>query len=281
MTRRVGQPAASVPSRPSIVLLGSFDVRLASGDAIAVPTKKAQALLAYLAVRPGLAHPRDKLATLLWGDTADAQARNSLRQALFLLRRALPDMDASGLVVQHDAVALHPGAADVDVVAFERLAAQGTPDALEQAVQLMRLYSRQGRRGMALQQYEVCVRLLQRELGVEPERKSQQLYEDILRQRRSLGPPSRSARRIESAGARRPCLELPVHDAPLIGRRQEIVEVTRVLHEAWQGRGVTVAVLGEAGIGKTRLVEEIAAEAGRRHGMVLLGRCHESERTRG
>src|SRR2546428_13490706 len=72
-----------------LVLLGGFHARQPSGDTLSLPTKKARALLAYLALRPGQSHPRDKLATLLWGDSADPQARTSLRQALAALRRAL------------------------------------------------------------------------------------------------------------------------------------------------------------------------------------------------
>ncbi len=51
--------------------------------------RKAQALLAYLALRPGQPHPRSKLAALLWGDAGEDEARNSLRQTLFGLRRAV------------------------------------------------------------------------------------------------------------------------------------------------------------------------------------------------
>jgi len=44
----------------------------------------------YLALRPGQAHGREALASLLWGDTDDAHARKSLRQAVYVLRKALP-----------------------------------------------------------------------------------------------------------------------------------------------------------------------------------------------
>jgi DNA-binding SARP family transcriptional activator len=65
-----------------VALLGGFEARLASGPQLRLPTKKAQALLAYLAMRPGHRHSRDKLASLLWGDKRDEQARDGLRHAL-------------------------------------------------------------------------------------------------------------------------------------------------------------------------------------------------------
>ena len=60
--------------RLNVTLLGGFEVRLGSGPAVVLARKKAQALLAYLVVEPGEAHPRDKLAALLWGDRSDQQA---------------------------------------------------------------------------------------------------------------------------------------------------------------------------------------------------------------
>ena len=76
--------------------------------------------------------PRDKLATLLWGDSPDGAARTSLRQAVFALRRALP---AGGIRAEGDGIALDPMAVEVDVAAFERRIAEGTPAALAAAVQ--------------------------------------------------------------------------------------------------------------------------------------------------
>ena len=51
----------------SMELLGGFEARLGSGAPVRLPTKKAQALLAYLALRRGRADRRDKLASLLGG----------------------------------------------------------------------------------------------------------------------------------------------------------------------------------------------------------------------
>ena len=73
-----------------LTLLGGFQARLASGGAVSLPSRKTQALLAYLGIRPGHAHPRDKLAALLWGESSDERARDGLRHALAALRRALP-----------------------------------------------------------------------------------------------------------------------------------------------------------------------------------------------
>ena len=60
-------------------LLGGFQARLESGSPLALPTKKAQALLGYLAIPLGQAHARDKLAALLWGEIRAESARASLR----------------------------------------------------------------------------------------------------------------------------------------------------------------------------------------------------------
>ena len=130
----VGVPLVGVDMTPlQLTLLGGFQARIGSGPALSLPTRKAQALLAYLALPAGRAHPRDKLATLLWGDSAEGPARNSLRQALFALRRVLP---AGGVRVEGDVIALDPAAVDVDVAAFERGVAEGTPAALAAAAQL-------------------------------------------------------------------------------------------------------------------------------------------------
>ena len=51
--------------------------------------RKAQALLAYLALAGPPTHPRSKLAALLWSDAEEEDARNNLRQVLFRTRRAL------------------------------------------------------------------------------------------------------------------------------------------------------------------------------------------------
>ena len=69
-----------------ITLFGGFEARLGSGETVSLAGRKAQALLAYLALPPGETHSRDKLVALLWSDRGEQQARGSLRQvSLFRL----------------------------------------------------------------------------------------------------------------------------------------------------------------------------------------------------
>ena len=112
--------------RLRLTLLGSFHARTETGAAVGLPTRKTEALLAYLALPLGRSHPREELARLLWGALPDAQARGNLRQALSRLRRAL----AGVLVLDGPDVALEPGLVDLDVARFERLIADGRPGAL-------------------------------------------------------------------------------------------------------------------------------------------------------
>ena len=88
-------------------LLGGFQVRDAADSEIAIPGTKVALLLAYLALRPGQEHSRDKLINLLWSDRAEAQARASLRQAIWALRRALGDTTPSPLVVTSVSLSLN------------------------------------------------------------------------------------------------------------------------------------------------------------------------------
>lgn len=121
-----------------LTLLGGFQARIDSGPALSLPTRKAQALLAYLALPPGRAHPRDKLAALLWGGIREESARASLRQALFSIRKALGEAEGHVLRQEAASLSLVPDAVEVDTAVFERLVGEGTREALEQASALYR-----------------------------------------------------------------------------------------------------------------------------------------------
>ena len=323
-----------------LTLFGTFEARLESGPAIIFPRKKAEALLAYLALRPGQMYARDTLAALLWGDASDERARHSLRQALVALRRGLPRAAVSCLVEEGDTVGVHPAAVDVDVAAFERFTTDGSPEALERAAALyrgallegisvnepsfedwlrtererlgemavealakllghhvradavepavkvglrllaldpaqepvhrtlMRLYAQQGRLGAALRQYETCVRVLERELGLEPDAETRRLYRELLQ------TPTRSA---PSASERRPTPSVSEPETALVGRATEMATLRERLAEAWKSRGAIGIIQGEAGIGKTRLIDALVHEASDENGHALVGRGYESE----
>ncbi len=119
-------------------LFGGFEVHRSAGPSIQFPTRKARALFALLARHPGRHRPREGLAAMLWPDSAEAESRSSLRQALKLLRRALPEHGTAAIVSEGDALVLPSGAAEVDVETFERLHAIGTAEALEHAAALYR-----------------------------------------------------------------------------------------------------------------------------------------------
>src|SRR5437899_12411253 len=121
-----------------LTLLGGFQARLDTGEALGLPTRKAQALLAYLALPPGQAHPRDKLAALLWGGIREESARASLRQALFAIRKALGADAVAVLRQEGDLVALNPVVVEVDVANFERAVVLETAESLARAADLYR-----------------------------------------------------------------------------------------------------------------------------------------------
>jgi len=118
---RIG--AGGSAARVELGLLGGFELRRAGGPVLALPTRKAEMLLAYLALPAGHAHSRDKLAALLWGDRQDAQARASLRNAIAALRAVL---GADAIRGERDMVELKPVHVSTDI---DRLAAAAAGEA--------------------------------------------------------------------------------------------------------------------------------------------------------
>jgi ATP/maltotriose-dependent transcriptional regulator MalT len=67
-------------------------------------------------------------------------------------------------------------------------------------------------------------------------------------------------------------------DEPLVGRADELASLQRELDELGHGRTGSVALLGEPGIGKTRLLRELTMHAEQRSYLVLAGSASELER---
>jgi DNA-binding SARP family transcriptional activator len=133
-------PRKAALVRLNIQIFGVFRLTAAShlrrGAEIVLPTSKAQALMSYLAMSPGRPHGRDKLMTLLWSDRGEAQARHSLRQTLFSIRRALSDAGVSALTTNRRTITLDADVVEVDVLRFEQLIAEGTSESLARAMAL-------------------------------------------------------------------------------------------------------------------------------------------------
>ncbi|MEA2392451.1 MAG: hypothetical protein QOJ82_342, partial [Solirubrobacteraceae bacterium] len=119
-----------------IRLLGELEVDV-DGAPLAPPSsRRAWALLGWLALHPG-PHPRGDVAARFWPDVLDASARASLRSAVWARRRPL---EAAGAADRLRATRDHVGlVADaelwVDRADFDALVAQGRA---EDAVALCR-----------------------------------------------------------------------------------------------------------------------------------------------
>jgi DNA-binding SARP family transcriptional activator len=117
-------------------LLGGFECRSAAGTPVIFPTRRVRALLAYLAANANRTQRRERLASLLWADRSEAEARVNLRKTLSRLREALPAAARDALITDASKIALRGDLVEVDVLHFERLAADGTPETLERAASL-------------------------------------------------------------------------------------------------------------------------------------------------
>src|SRR5262245_31050468 len=118
---------------PQFTLLGGFEVAGGVSSQAAL-SRKARAMLAYLALQSGHCQSREKLAALLWAGSGDLHARTNLRQVLSALRKAMPSTNGGRLLTDGDNVTLHLDDLALDVTQFERLAARTAPDDLEQAI---------------------------------------------------------------------------------------------------------------------------------------------------
>ncbi|MEU6181830.1 ATP-binding protein [Streptomyces coeruleorubidus] len=119
---------------------------------------------------------------------------------------------------------------------------------------LMRLYQASGDRARAVRAYHACATALERELGIEPSPETRALYESLVpgAPARAVGDSSvASAARGETSGT-----------SPFVGREVEKTRLTVLWNAVASGRAELVLVSGEAGVGKTRLVDEVSARLG-------------------
>jgi DNA-binding SARP family transcriptional activator/tetratricopeptide (TPR) repeat protein len=326
-----------------VVLLGEFRVCSEGSLLAGLRSPRTQALLGYLALHPGTPQPRQRVASLFWPDSTDAQARTNLRRELHTLRAGLPDPDAVLAVDQTGIWWRDDGACRIDVTAFTAAAdeadaalgagdAGGFAEAAKSAVALyggdflpalyddwvlaererlcrrcvdlldglidvvgrddlgsaatyarrrvelqpleevgyrtlVDLLGRTGDRAAALQAYHRCIAVLERELDVPPSPETVEVYE------RWFGAEPRT----DPGGAPAPARQR----SPFVGRGDEL----QALHTAWvdaaaarPGPARLVVIGGEAGIGKSRLADQLLATVRQAGGVVASARCFPGER---
>ena len=319
-----------------------------NGQTLEPDTRKATALLAYLAVTDRF-HTRDALAALLWPEMDDTHARAALRRTLSSLKAAVGD---GPLYISRDGLGLNRSEVWCDVTELESAVAHAAHHAHESADRcaecadrlaaavalyrdsflsgfslrdstefdawqlatteqlrrslttalawlvrahsaagdptraidyarrwladdplreeahrwLMHLYAATGARDAALRQYRDAVRILDEELGVGPLPETTALYEAI------------QEGHITPVAAPPPLPPEPTAAAapPLVGRSS----AWAALLAAYADVGATgrlVAVTGEAGIGKTRLVESFLAHTRAGGAVAVAATCYEGE----
>jgi DNA-binding SARP family transcriptional activator len=326
-----------------LYLLGPLTLQAGEKPLPVPSTRKAQSLLAYLAMRRGQPQLRDHLADTFWPDAPAPRARRNLNTALWQIRRILPSGDHL-IAGANDVRFSAESACWIDAAEFDRLCRAPPAEAddaetvarLRRAVSLyqgeflaglydewvlaeryrletllldalthlgraslrlgehaealhyaerllahdplredvhrlvIELYLALGDRVAAARQCNRCRTLLRSELGVDPSPETMALCRPLFV----------SAQMSEESPApdalhRRPELETP----PLVGRDGELEQLLAFWKAACSGQGRAVLISGEAGVGKTRLVAELAQSAGWRDGVALWGRCYEHQRS--
>jgi DNA-binding SARP family transcriptional activator len=202
--------------------------------------------------------------------------RASLEQAAGLYRGDLLP-DCTGEWIEADRERLRQRAREVLtrlVDVLERDRAFG--EAIEHAQQLLRLdpldepawcalmrcHARRGERPTALHLYQQCAALLKKELGIQPSAATRMTYREILD--------------LDDAAPVVPALpRTAVY--PLVGRHAEWHALLGAWRNAEAGRPRLALIRGEAGIGKTRLAEELVDWCRLKSISAVTARCYAGE----
>lgn len=318
----------------SLSMLGIFQVTQDEKKVEGFEYNKVKGLLAYLAVESDRPHHREVLAEIFWPDRPVQATRNSLRQALSILRNAINDREAEvpfllisretvqfnreskhwldvqvflesinqcrevlrrGPDVENNCIhwlkqatrlyrgdfldqfllndcdqftewralrrdeyrrqalealdmlaAFHEKSGELDEsrrYAFRQL--ELDPLREEAHRRIMRINVQKGNRSDALAQFESCKRLLQQELGVEPEEETRALVKKIMDMDRESGEGFESP--VDTSSLPH---NLPYESDKVIGREEDVARLVKTVLESPDQH---VLVRGPLGIGKTSI----------------------------
>jgi DNA-binding SARP family transcriptional activator len=281
-------------------LLGRFEVAVDARwlAASAWEHRRAEDLVKLLALSPGHRLTRDEVVEALWPHLGAKAGVANLHKAAYYTRKALGWSEA--IVVRHGVVALAPedrvetdverlatgGGWDDDVPELlpedryeewtfphrDRLAGMRTaalrrqgrwadllridPADEEVTRALMRERAAVGDRAGAVRQFRRLREALA-QIGLTPSEESLSLYRDLTR-----GATVHAPRRAR---------------APMVGRDRELAVARRALDAAGRGGGGALLIVGDAGMGKTRLVDAVLEDAQARGWHTLRGAGREEE----
>jgi predicted ATPase/DNA-binding SARP family transcriptional activator len=134
----------------------------------------------------------------------------------------------------------------------------------ETYLRLLRLHALAGDRARGLRVYHTCVTTLQKELGVEPMPAIRKAYERLLKM--EMAP--------ESGQPVSATLTTP---PPLVGRQPEWTQLLTIWSNTSQGVPHFVLIAGEAGVGKSRLAEELLTWTAQQGFTTASSRCYAAE----
>src|SRR5262249_642199 len=129
--------------------------------------------------------------------------------------------------------------------------------------QLMLSLYRSGRQAEALEAYQAARGALTEELGIEPSKSVRDLHQAILNQDLALDLDVQA----EPVGER--------SRGVFVGRGSELAQLLAGLRDVFSGRGRLFLLVGEPGIGQSRLADELVNRARARGARILIGRCWE------
>jgi DNA-binding SARP family transcriptional activator len=295
--RRVLEPGLGPRQKPSVLLTSDHGYRLAAGrpqvDAhrFADEVRARRRALAPLATQfttgpspdwPDRATISDHVDALeellaLWSGDAYADLPDHPevaleRSALDQLRRGAEEDRVLGLLALGDHA--------VVVAATEQATARHSLEERLWALHALAL-ARSGRQAESLAALRHIRRVLSDELGLDPGQELRDLEQAVLGQDPVLQQWLRPDVTLTPESRESPVpasrTERPTTGWVTVGRDHEVAELERVLDRAVAGEPAYALLVGEPGIGKSRLVERLSESAARQGFVVATGRCAQDD----